>query len=193
MSRNKNKKSKATKPRKIKTSWRQKLVTGGIVSLILIFLLGMIFSRPMIPAKRANNNQPTTNSSTPPPKPQFTAEGKLDFMRGDSAITSVEIEIADTPRDIEMGLMHRRTMRHDRAMLFIFPEERLRNFWMKNCHFPQDMIFVGADKKIVSIQRNTQPYSEAQVPSNVPAQYVVEVNAGFADAYKLAVGDIISF
>ncbi len=182
--------------------WRQRLVTFGVFGLVLLFLISMFFSTPGTFSSRDNGDNNRTSStsstntsatSTAPSEPQFVVEGQLAFVRNDSILTELEIEIVDTPDQIEQGVMFRRSMLPNRGMLFIFPEERPRSFWMKNCYFPLDMIFVGSNRQIVSIQRNTVPFSEASVPSGVPAQYVVEVNGGFAEAYGLQVGDLISF
>jgi len=74
-------------------------------------------------------------------------------------------------------------------MLFVFPAEESLSFWMKDTPLPLDIIFLGADRTIVTIRENTVPFSETSVPSDRPAQYVVEVNAGFAARHRLAPGD----
>jgi len=74
-------------------------------------------------------------------------------------------------------------------MLFLFPTEEPLSFWMKDTPLPLDIIFLSADRTIVTIRKNTVPFSEASVPSDRPAKYVVEVNAGFADRHRLAPGD----
>ena len=64
---------------------------------------------------------------------------------------------------------------------------------MKNTLIPLDIIYVDAEKTIVSIQKNTTPLSEKSLPSDSDAQYVIEVNAGFADRYGLKAGDKVDF
>jgi hypothetical protein len=54
------------------------------------------------------------------------------------------------------------------------------------------LIFRGVDKKIVSFQKNAKPFDEASLPSYVPAKYMLEVNAGLADAWGLSAGDWVS-
>jgi hypothetical protein len=60
---------------------------------------------------------------------------------------------------------------------------------MKDTPLALDIIYLNADRTIVTIRKNTVPYSEESVPSDVPAKYVVEVNAGFADRHRLEPGD----
>ena len=56
-----------------------------------------------------------------------------------------------------------------------------------------DIIYINANKEIVSIQKNTQPQTTYSIPSERPARYVLEVNAGFTDKYEINPGDKIEF
>ena len=67
------------------------------------------------------------------------------------------------------------------------------SFWMANTPLPLDIIYVNAAREVVTIQRNTVPYSEESVPSTRPATYVVEVNAGYADRHGIAEGDRVQW
>ncbi|NJO00658.1 MAG: DUF192 domain-containing protein [Bacteroidia bacterium] len=131
-----------------------------------------------------------------PLEPAFEAEGQLVFLdsrgTGDT-LRQITIEIADSPAAIERGLMYRTRMSYEIGMLFIFEDERPRSFWMKNTPTALDIIFVDAARQIVSIRENTTPYSEEPVLSEANARYVVEVKAGFCDAFGVAVGDRIYF
>lgn len=116
----------------------------------------------------------------------FQPEDTLAFLDADGAvIREVAIEIAATDSARQRGLMDRRALTTRQAMLFVFPEEAPRSFWMANTPVPLDIIFVGADSHVVSIARRTMPLSRNQVRSDGPAQYVVEVRAGFADRFGL--------
>ncbi len=59
---------------------------------------------------------------------------------------------------------------------------------MKNTIIPLDIIYVNAANQIVHIAENTQPFSEKSIPSQRPAQYVIEVNAGFTAKYAIRPG-----
>ncbi len=84
--------------------------------------------------------------------------------------------------------MDRRHLDEDVGMLFVYDQERLRSFWMKNTYISLDMIFVDGSGEIVRIHEKTKPLSKQSYPSYVPALYVVEVNAGFCSAHGLKVG-----
>jgi hypothetical protein len=84
-------------------------------------------------------------------------------------------------------------MEKNQGMLFIFPNEAMHSFYMKNTEFPLDIIYIDANQKIASFQKNAQPYDESGLTSKVPIKYVLEVNAGLSDEMGLQVGDSISF
>lgn len=124
----------------------------------------------------------------------FTKEGELKFLNaaGD-LVTEIDIEIADDDMQTTQGLMYRRSMKPNRGMLFIFPDVEERSFWMKNTLLSLDIMYLNANKEIVSISENAPPKSEESIWSEVPAKYVVEVNAGFVSQYQIKVGDRITF
>lgn len=127
-------------------------------------------------------------------QPQFVKEGELLFKKADgTAITKINIEIAETEDEQEKGLMNRAFMANDRGMLFIFDRNEPRSFWMKNTIIPLDIIYVNSDMQIVHIAQNTQPYSENTIPSGRPSQYVVEVNAGFCAQYEIGDGCTVAY
>lgn len=125
----------------------------------------------------------------------FTKEADLSIFKiaTDSTVIDLDIEIADTDYDIQTGLMYRSTMEPNQGMLFVFDDEEERFFYMKNTQIPLDIIYIDANKKIVSFQKNAKPFNETSLPSHVPAKYVLEVNAGMADAWSLKEGDSISY
>ena len=125
----------------------------------------------------------------------FKKEGELSIFdsKNEPLKVGLDIEIADTDFDIQTGLMYRNTMATKQGMLFVFEEERERFFYMKNTRIPLDIVYINANRNIVSFQKNAQPFNEASLPSNAPAKYVLEINAGLADTWALNVGDSISF
>lgn len=103
------------------------------------------------------------------------------------------IEIADTPETIMRGLMFRSSMPEDHGMLFLFGQERPRNFWMKNTLIPLDIIYIRADGKIGHIHENAIPHDETPLPSNGPALMVLELNGGVTDRLGIAPGDEVIY
>jgi hypothetical protein len=132
--------------------------------------------------------QTAVYGQTPPPA--FRRDAELVFLSAKGATRArIDVEIAERTADRWRGLMFREKMDENQGMLFIFPAEETLSFWMKDTPLALDIIYLNADRTIVTIRKNTVPYSEESVPSDVPAKYVVEVNAGFADRHRLEPGD----
>ena len=122
----------------------------------------------------------------------FTTEGRLAFIQDGDSTATIDIEIAETDSARERGMMQREGFPNDRSgMLFLFPKEQPRSFWMSNTPVALDIIFVNADSQIVSIAKYTTPFSSEHYRSGDPAQFVVEVPAGFADSHGILEGNSI--
>lgn len=125
----------------------------------------------------------------------FKKEGELTVFRAetDSILGQVNIEIADNEYETETGLMYREEMDDDQGMLFVFPDQAMHSFYMKNTEFPLDIIFIKSDMSVASFQENAQPLSETSLSSKVPVQYVLEVNAGLVKKWSLQIGDKVEY
>lgn len=106
---------------------------------------------------------------------------------------TVTVEVADTPKKRERGLMFRKELGAQHGMLFLFRREANHTFWMKNTPLPLDIIFIDSDRHIVGIQADTVPYSLQQLRAGGSSQYVLEVNAGFCAREGVAAGDGVEF
>ena len=106
------------------------------------------------------------------------------------------VEVASTPQERAMGLMYRDHLDEDAGMLFIFEDDGLYSFWMKNTLIPLDMIWLDEDGTVVYIAENAQPCGSGTCPLINPgreAGYVLEVNGGTVSNMGLKVGDNIDF
>ncbi len=163
----------------------------AIFSLIILVIFLFFYVFKSIPMWGDQGEQMAKASG---PKNEFTIEGRLQFMNpaGDS-ITSIAIEIADEPYSREKGLMYRYLIPDTVGMLFIFPREDYRSFWMKNTPSSLDIMYANKNRKIFRIYEDTQPYSEASIPSGDPARYVIEVGAGFTARHGIKNGDTFDY
>jgi len=106
---------------------------------------------------------------------------------------SFQIEIADTDAAREQGLQNRATLADNQGMLFVFPDEQIQTFWMKNTELPLDMIFINADKKIVGIVANATPFSLTPLYVSTPSRYVLEIKGGLTQSLGIHTGDLVNF
>jgi len=100
------------------------------------------------------------------------------------------VKIAKTETEREQGLSNQKTLPGNEGLLFAFDKPGNYLFWMKDMNFPIDIIWLDENKKIVDITANlaTSTYPNT-VSSQKPALYVLEINAGLAEEYKIKIGD----
>jgi uncharacterized protein len=113
--------------------------------------------------------------------------------RADGSTVSVALEVMDTPAGRERGMMYRTSNPEDHGMLFVFPEEIVHPFWMKNTLISLDMLFIAADGRIVGIHPDAVPLSTNSMSVGKPSLYVLEVNGGWAARNNVREGDRIEF
>lgn len=132
------------------------------------------------PAGKVDINAPHATSPDFVTEPLWieTAAGRIDYR----------VEIADDDAERQHGLMFRTSMPNGHGMLFIFPQSRPQAFWMRNTYMPLDIIYIGADGRIVSIVQG-RPFDESPLPSGAPAIGVLEIYAGKAAEQGIRVGD----
>ncbi len=144
----------------------------------------------------ACGNPPATDIPPPPmQEPVFVKEGILQIFREDTSqvLASIDIEIAESRAEMSRGLMYRKRMADTQGMLFAFDQDAPRAFWMRNTYLSLDILYINSDRKIVSIYKRLVPLSDQSLPSKRPAQYVLEVVAGFCEKYGVKPGDSIRF
>jgi|YelNatPaOPRAMG01_1025707.scaffolds.fasta_scaffold02018_13 uncharacterized membrane protein (UPF0127 family) len=157
--------------------------TVKIVAIIIVLILAVVLFFPNLLKKHHEDSEY-----------MFRKDGTLTFLSdSNKVLTNIDIQIASSEFDRELGLMYRKHMKENNGMLFIFPNEEVQNFWMRNTFIPLDMIFVNSKKEIVTIQHATQTLSDQTYSSNAPAQYVIEVNAGFCNRFNIKKGDLINW
>jgi len=102
----------------------------------------------------------------------------------------VRVEIAADEELRNRGLMHRDSLGRDDGMLFSYPDERRRSFWMKDTRIPLDIAFADTKGKILRIA-SMKPFVTKPTPSLFPARYALEMNQGWFEAHAVEPGDHI--
>ena len=143
-------------------------------------------------------------TATPPPESQAAAVATAPAMAPSINVANVIVEtaagekttltaeVAATPDERRVGLMHRENLAEGHGMWFLFPEDVQDPFWMKDTLVSLDIIFVDSDKKVVDFFENTIPNSESLLTPRKPYRTVLEVSAGFVKKHQLQSGDILS-
>jgi len=104
------------------------------------------------------------------------------------------VELAETSDKQALGLMFRDELPEDHGMLFIFPSESMRSFWMKNTRIPLDILYFDSNLHLVSMAQQAQPCRTQRCPSyrsEGPARYVLELNGGKAAELGVQPGDVL--
>ena len=86
--------------------------------------------------------------------------------------------VAQSPNELQTGLMHRKTMATNEGMLFVFPFDSTQCFWMKNTLLPLSAAFVELDGTVVNIA-DMKPKTETSHCSVKPVRFVLEMNDGW--------------
>jgi len=108
----------------------------------------------------------------------------------------LKVEVAVSDKAKAKGLSGRLTMGENQAMLFVFKEPVKIGFWMKDMHFPLDIVWI-LDQRVVAItkkvpvEKNNQNLKIYYPPQ--PINYVLEVGAGWTDKYHIKIGDKIKY
>ncbi len=173
---------KTSSAEEIKTKNKFKLNASKVATIIVLIAVAVFF----VVNNFINNNETEVKYYT------FRKEGELTFTDtlGNAKI-KIDLEIADSEYERQLGLMNRKSMEETQGMLFIFQYERMQSFWMRNTLIPLDILFINKDKEIITIHKNTKTLSAQSYPSTAPAIYVVELVGGFTDKYNIVKGDKI--
>lgn len=108
--------------------------------------------------------------------------------------TVIDLQLALTKTDQEIGLAKFSSLPENEGMLFIFNKPDTYSFWMKDMKFPIDIIWISEDFKIIHIEKSLSPdtYPQGYAPKD-KALYVLEVNAGFSDTHSFTIGESVEF
>lgn len=151
-----------------------------ILAVLTFVLLGCSVSNQPLNNNTESNNQPTSDYQT-----------KTVVINNND----LKVEVADTMAKKIKGLSGRESMPQDQGMLFVFDEEEVQQFWMKDMKFPLDFIWL-AKGQVVDLHENIkQPKSSLETPVTVtpknPIDAVIEVNSGWIKSHNIKIGDTV--
>lgn len=123
----------------------------------------------------------------PEDSPPVLRHGKIKVTEAKGAPT-IDVEIADTPATEQRGLMYRTKLGAEQGMIFVWPSESIRTFWMHNTCLPLDMLFVAKDGTVVGLLEQVATLNDRPRQVRCPAAYVLEVNAGWSRRHGVKPG-----
>ena len=91
---------------------------------------------------------------------------------------SIRAQLAITPMQRQIGLMHRREMPSHEGMLFVFDEPSQQCFWMRNTLIPLSIAFLADDGTVVNLA-DMKPQSDDSHCSAKPVRFALEMNQGW--------------
>ena len=114
----------------------------------------------------------------------------ITIIRQDGTKISCNAELAIKPEERNFGFMKRTNIPDGTGMLFIFENEQILSFWMKNTPHPLSIAYIDSRGKIRNIFDMT-PYSLSSIQSTVSCRYALEVPQGWFDKNNIRTGDTI--
>jgi uncharacterized membrane protein (UPF0127 family) len=106
-------------------------------------------------------------------------DAEFKAILADGSTFNFMVQIADDDDERTVGMMFRDNMDESQGMLFVFPDNSVRSFWMKNTYIPLDIIFLDENMKIINVSRNAQPLDTINIHRSLQAaKYVLEINGG---------------
>ena len=112
-------------------------------------------------------------------------------LKGDWGQARFSVEVADTPQERSLGLMHRESMPTSAGMLFVYERPQPVSFWMRNTLIPLDMIFMDETGTVQRIHENAVPLDETKIPGGDDIQFVLEINGGLAARLGIEEGSLL--
>jgi len=168
---------------------RHGLLALGAVLLLTSWQAAEARGRPSEPAGRRRVRDVNAEEYVGPTLPR--ARVLLEDASG--GVHGVDVEVAATPETRTRGLMWRKELPAGQGMLFIFPDEEVQSFWMRNTLIPLDMVFIDSTGLIVGIIERAAPRTLTSRSVGVPGRYVLEVPGGWCQSVGLESGDTVRF
>lgn len=128
----------------------------------------------------------------------YFSDDLINFFQGDSSYqvffdeVAMRVTVADEQAEWQQGLSGVTTLGELEGKLFIFPNNGRYGMWMKDMLIPIDIIWVDDTFTVVHVESVVTPDTYPQsFTSPVPARFVLEANAYFAELYKIGVGSTL--
>ncbi len=162
----------------------------------MVWLMSFCFLALTVSFQGALSKEKATEASSKKAEEKNSAKSSITFEKAKLKIKkiNVSVEIAENPEQHAQGLMHRPSLGKNEGMLFIFPDEDYRSFWMKNTIIDLDIGYFDKSKKLIEvIQMKATSVLETRLPSypsRAPAMYALEMNKNWFSKNKIKAGEV---
>jgi uncharacterized membrane protein (UPF0127 family) len=162
------------------------------LALALLLLAAAACDGDVAPASSPSGSPPPPVSATPPSGATF-GRGTVSIQTSSGPVTFA-VEVAESSEAHAQGLMGRTELAPDAGMIFVFPDEQSRNFWMKDTPIPLTIAFAASTGRIGTIL-DMEPCTADPCPlysSEGSAQFALEVNRGRLGELGVETGDVMT-
>ena|SRR3989344_1052556 len=151
----------------------KKILTVALILTACAFLISLVYKPLSIPSLVGSGDGSRTHAVV-------------------LAERTVRVDIADTSEKRAIGLSGHEELAPDEGMLFVFPEDSIYAFWMKDMSLSIDILWISREGLIVDMQQKVSPetYPAAYVPRK-EARYVLELPSGWVEEYTVELGDTV--
>lgn len=115
----------------------------------------------------------------------------LTITKNDGSTVNVKAEVAISKEERNFGFMERKNIPDGTGMIFVFEQEQILSFWMKNTPHPLSIAYIDSKGKIRDIL-DMKPYSLDSVKSSTSVKYALEVPQGWFTKNQIKKGDFVS-
>ncbi|MDR2792064.1 MAG: DUF192 domain-containing protein [Treponema sp.] len=116
---------------------------------------------------------------------------ELSIITASGSAVPISVEIAETEKERQQGLMFRKKLEDGKGMIFLFEKDQIMSFWMKNTRIPLSVAFISSGGRITEI-RNMEPQSLLAVTSERSCRYALEVPQGWFTRAGIGIGDRVA-
>lgn len=116
---------------------------------------------------------------------------ELTITKNDSTTITLNVEIAKTQETREYGYMNRKNIPDGTGMIFVFEQDQILSFYMKNTPHPLSIAYIDSHGKIRDIF-DMKPFSLASIISTSSVRYALEVPQGWFDKNGIKKGDYVN-
>lgn len=146
--------------------------------LITVLLLGFLSTSMYFAFAYGDNTKTTKDDYDYDMKPQYLPKEKATFVNDGGELIPMEVEVLRRREELEKGMMFRKDLAPNAAMLFIFPQKKRHAFWMKNTPIALDIVLLDCQGYIVDVIYNARPFEEKVLHSDADSCAALEMPAG---------------